>query len=187
VARYYEIDYKEDSAQVVWSENQARKKKAERLDGSYVLKTNRQNLSEEEIWRVYSLLTRVENAFRSMKSPLAERPIFHHLPHRVESHIFICALAYHLLVSIEKTLLDQGVHTSWATVPEDVSTHHVLTVVLPTISGDVLHIRKPSSPDSMTAEVYRLLGVRSDFIKPVRTWFTTHRLPEHNIVTRRLG
>jgi len=35
---------------------------------------------------------------------------------RVETHIFLCVLAYHLLVAIEKTLLDRGVHASWAAV-----------------------------------------------------------------------
>jgi transposase len=177
VARYYEISYDEDSGQVIWSEDQTRKEKAERLDGSYVLKTNRQELSEAEIWRTYSLLTRVENAFRNLKSPLSERPIYHQLPHRVESHIFLCVLAYHLLVSIEKTLLDQELHTSWATVRETVSTHHVITVVLPTSSGDVLHIRKPSTPDKDTAELYRLLGVPSNFMKAVRTWVRKQTSP----------
>jgi hypothetical protein len=46
-----------------------------------------------ELWRIYVLLTRAENAFRDMKSPLAERPIFHQLERRVESHIFLCVLA----------------------------------------------------------------------------------------------
>ncbi|MGA8348816.1 MAG: hypothetical protein WB773_13610, partial [Isosphaeraceae bacterium] len=40
----------------------------------------------------------------------------HHLEHRVESHIFLCVLAYHLLVAIETTLQRQEIHTSWATV-----------------------------------------------------------------------
>ena len=50
-----------------------------------------------------------------MKSPLAERPIFHQVQRRVETHIFLCVLAYHLLVAIEKTLFDQGVHDALAT------------------------------------------------------------------------
>ena len=53
-----------------------------------------------------------EDAFRDMKTPLAERPIFHRIERRVDAHIFVCVLAYHLLVSIEKTLLDQNIHLS---------------------------------------------------------------------------
>jgi hypothetical protein len=47
-----------------------------------------------------------------MKSPLMERPIFHHLKNRTQTHIFLCVLAYHLLVAIEKRFLDKGIHTS---------------------------------------------------------------------------
>jgi hypothetical protein len=43
-----------------------------------------------------------------MKSPLRERPIFHHLQDRTQTHIFLCVLAYHLLVAIEKRFLDGG-------------------------------------------------------------------------------
>ena len=76
-------------------------------------------------------LTRVESAFRTLKSPLMERPIFHQLERRVETHIFLCVLAYHLLVCIEGAFVDAGIHTSWATLREQLSTHQVLTVRLP--------------------------------------------------------
>jgi hypothetical protein len=51
--------------------------------------------------------------FRDIKSPLAERPIFRHTERRTEAHIFLCVWAYHLLIAIEKALLDQAIHTSW--------------------------------------------------------------------------
>jgi transposase len=49
---------------------------------------------------IYTLLTRAETAFRALKRPLVERPIHHHKEGRVEAHIFLCVLAYHLLISI---------------------------------------------------------------------------------------
>jgi len=120
--------------------------------------------------RVYHLLTRAENAFRCMKSPLAERPIFHQLERRVETHIFLCVLAYHLLVAIEKRLLDQGVHTSWASVRDTLSTHQVATIVLPTDDGSLLRIRKASTPEPEHKELYRLLGVSETIVRPKKTW-----------------
>ncbi len=98
VARSYAITYGEAQGQLTWAENAAGKTAAATLDGGYLLKTDRQDLTADEIWRTYILLTRVEAAFRAMKSPLLERPIFHQLQHRVEPHIFLCVLAYHLLV-----------------------------------------------------------------------------------------
>ena len=103
VARYFRIEYDAQKRNLVWQEKAEKKAIAEKLDGSYVLKTDRQDLSADEIWRTYLLLTRVERAFRDMKTPLMERPIFHQLEHRTQTHIFLCVLAYHLLVAIKST------------------------------------------------------------------------------------
>ena len=119
---------------------------------------------------MYMTLTRAENAFRMMKTPLAERPIFHHLEHRVETHIFLCVLAYHLLVAIETTLLNQGVHTSWATLRSTLSTHQVATIVLPTDRGKVLRIRKGMTPEPNHLELYSLLRVTPEIMHPIKTW-----------------
>jgi len=170
VARYYAIGYDAPTASVTWVEHTEKKAVAQRLDGGYLLKTDRQDLTDEEIWRTYILLTRVEAAFRAMKSPLCERPIFHRLEHRVQTHIFLCVLAYHLLVSIEKMFLDAGIHTSWATLRKELTTHQVVTVVLPTSNGDVLKIRKGSTPEPRHKAIYATLHIPAEVMKPVKTW-----------------
>jgi len=170
VARYYTISYDAATRAVTWSEHAETKAAASALDGTYLLKTDRQDLTDEEIWSLYTLLTRVEAAFRAMKSPLMERPIFHHLERRVQTHIFLCVLAYHLLVAIEKRCLDHGRHTSWATLREQLSTHQVATVVLPAIDGRILRLRKASTPDDIHREIYRVLQIPHDIMKPVKTW-----------------
>jgi transposase len=170
VARYYEIGYEASSASVTWAEHAEKKQIATQLDGGYLLKTDRTDLTDEEVWRTYMLLTRVESAFRAMKTPLAERPIFHQLKHRVQAHIFLCVLAYHLLVSVEKMFLDAGIHTSWGTLRQTLSTHQVMTVVLPASNGDVLRIRKGSTPEPQHQAIYETLRMPSDVIKPVKRW-----------------
>jgi transposase len=169
VGRYYQITYDKGAGALDWQLNEDKKKLAELLDGGYLLKTDRKDLSDDEVWKTYSLLTRVEAAFRSMKSPLAERPIFHHLKERVQTHIFLCVLAYHLLVAIEKTLRDAGLYTSWGTVREQLATHQVVTVNLPTSDGKVLSIRRATAPEPIHKELYNLLGISADITKPVRT------------------
>jgi transposase len=170
VARYHEIGYEASTTTVTWAEHAEKKAVATRLDGGYLLKTDRTDLSDEEIWRTYVLLTRAESAFRAMKSPLDERPIFHRLQHRVQTHIFLCVLAYHLLVSIEKLFLDAGLHTSWATLREELATHQVVTVVLPASNGDVLKIRKGSTPEPRHKAIYATLHISAEVMKPVKTW-----------------
>ncbi len=170
VARYWRIDYRPETKSFTAEPDARARATAEALDGCTILKTDRDDLDAEEAWRTYMLLTRVENAFRNMKSPLAERPIFHQLERRVETHIFLCLLAYHLLVAIEKTLLDQGVHTSWASIRDRLSTHQIATIVLPTSAGATLRIRKASTPEPGHREIYRQLKVPERVMAPKRTW-----------------
>lgn len=175
VARYHRLSFDAQERTLVHQPDEQNKTKAERLDGGYLLRTDRQDLGGPEAWRLYLTLTRAESAFRSMKTPLAERPIFHHLEHRVETHIFLCVLAYHLLVAIETTLLGQAVHTSWATVRQTLATHQVATIVLPTDEGKVLKIRKGTTAEPEHLRLYRLLKVPFQIIRPQKTWTTPPR------------
>ena len=170
VARYHRIEYDSERKSLSSYEETEKKAIAEKLDGSYVLKTDRKDLTADEIWRTYILLTRVEDAFRDMKSPLMERPIFHHLENRTQTHIFLCVLAYHLLAAIEHRFLQQGVHTSWWTLRQELSTHQVVTVVLPTTDGRVLRIRKATVPEPPHREIYATLAIPMEVMKPVKTW-----------------
>lgn len=168
VGRYYQIRYEAERRALSWAADGELKRRAERLDGSYVLKTDRRDMTKEEIWCQYILLTRVESAFRAMKSPLMERPIFHHLVHRVETHIFLCVLAYHLLATVEKTFLDQGIHTSWASLREQLTTHQVVTVVLPTDDGQRIRIRKATTPEPEHKRIYQVLRIPDTLLDPSR-------------------
>jgi transposase len=171
VARYYTLDYDSAAKKVAGQELGEKKARAQKLDGSYVLKTDRPDLSAQEIWRTYILLTRVEDAFRDMKSPLMERPIFHHLKNRTQTHIFLCVLAYHLLAAIEHRFLQAGVHTSWSTLREHLSTHQVVTVVLHEAHSDrVLKIRKATTPETLHREIYATLRIPEEVVKPIKTW-----------------
>jgi transposase len=170
VARYYELAVDPDTAQFGASLKEEERAKAARLDGCYLIKTDRNDLSAADCWQIYALLTRAENAFRDMKTPLAERPIYHQNERRVESHIFLCVLAFHLLVAIEKTLLDHGRHTSWVTVRDILKTHQVCTIVLPTKTGQTLRIRKAATPEKDVAELYQMLRLPETVIKSVARW-----------------
>ena len=84
--------------------------------------------------------------------------------------IFLCVLAYHLLVAIETTLLRQDIHTSWATVRELLATHEIATIVLPTNQNGVLRIRRSATPEPDHRVLYEALGVSPEIIRPVKTW-----------------
>jgi len=170
VAKYFAITFDENAGVLRFEENHVAMLAAENLDGSYLLKTDRLEISDDEIWRTYMLLTRVEAAFRDIKSPLMERPIFHQLEHRVQTHVFVCILAYHLLVAIEKSFRDRGLETSWESLREQLRTHQVCTVVMPTTDGRVLRLRHTATPDKIHKQIYDTIGIPNEVIRPIKTW-----------------
>ena len=170
VARYYQIAFNPTAKVLEFSVLAGKYAAAKELDGSYLLRSDRTDLDAEELWRTYILLTRAENAFCDMKSPLCLRPVFHQHERRVDTHIFLSILAYHLLVSIEKTMLDKGIHSSWESLRDQLRTHETCTIVLPTDTGEILRIRKGSTPEPTHREIYTHLDLSPQLMKPKRTW-----------------
>jgi transposase len=166
VHRYYDICFNSESG-LTWRELTTLKEKAEELDGGYLIKTDRKDLSQHDYWHIYMLLNRVENAFRDIKGPLGLRPIFHQLSQRVETHIFIAILAYHLLTTIEKLLQDAGDHRSWETVRKILSTHQVMTISMKIKTGHHLLVRQGTVPEPAHKEIYKSLKIPAKIIQPL--------------------
>jgi transposase len=71
----------------------------EHLDGKYIISTSDDTLSPEDVALGYKQLLEVERAFRTMKTTLDLRPVYHRKDQRIEAHVFLCFLAL-LLVRI---------------------------------------------------------------------------------------
>jgi transposase len=156
---YLKINIHLKKPKLTWGTIDEIQDKGRKSDGNYLLKTNRKGLEQAEIWNLYVMLTRIENAFRDLKSYLGLRPNYHQKEQRVDGHIFISILAYHLLHSIEHTLRQKGDHSRWATIRRLVSTHNYSTIQLPTTKGTVINVRKPGIPEAVHIDVYNKLGI----------------------------
>ena len=105
------------------------------------------------------MLTELEAAFRSRKSELGLRPIYHQKEARIDAHIFISILAYHLLHTLRYQLKAHHIHHSWQTLRELLGTQCRITSRMQLEDGRVLHIRKTSSPNTYQQAIYRALGI----------------------------
>ena len=79
-------------------------RRAEQRDGHYLLRSNLTAEDPVVLWTRYIQLTQIEAAFRSLKSDLGLRPVYHRLERRVEAHIFVAFLAYCLQVTLKNRL-----------------------------------------------------------------------------------
>jgi len=155
-ARLYTLSHESGTLRILRDEQ--RHAAATELLGDYVLKTERA-LDAAQTWSLYMILLQAEEGFACLKGTLGLRPNFHQLEHRVEAHIFISVLAYHLLTWVRETLRHSGDPRDWKTLRRLLSTHCLVTTVLPLNTGTVLRIRKPSQPDAEQQRLYDKLGI----------------------------
>lgn len=81
-------------------------KAAERLDGKFVVHSNDDSLTAEDMALGYRQLQRVEEAWRTLKSGLRLRPVFHWAVHRIHAHVFLSVLALLLERMAEQACAD---------------------------------------------------------------------------------
>jgi transposase len=133
----------------------------EPLYGCYVIETSHADMSAEEIWSLYMTLTRVENAFRSMKEKLGMRPIYHQTAERSAAHLFLVVLAYHLLATIENLMAQNGDTRNWVTLRDVMSTLMRGTVTMRDDHGATYSLRISGEPEDVHQDIMDKLGIRS--------------------------
>jgi transposase len=129
-----------------------------RHDGVFVLETNHPTLTTTEIVQSYRQLMEVERAFRTLKSLVKVRPVYHHRDRRVETHLFICFLAYLLAKVLEQHLRQAGITLS---VAHALETLKRLQAVEHTWEDQAVVV-KATKPDPEVAKLLEALGVRID-------------------------
>jgi hypothetical protein len=105
-----------------------------------------------------------------MKTPLAERPIFHQREPRIDSHIFLCVIAFHVLAAIEKTKLDRARPHLLGERAKHAQNPPGLHYRLPTKGGRCLRIPKAATPGANAKDLYRRVAIAPDVMRPIHTW-----------------
>jgi transposase len=164
ISKYYETIVEKNAEEKVtcisWKKINVVSEKNSLL-GCYVIETTHRELDAKEIWKLYMTLTRVEAAFRALKSELGFRPVYHHGSERTEGHLFISVLAYHMLNYIEKKLAEKGDHRMWMTVRDILSTHQRTTVVMTAEDGSNHHYTVSGEVENEQQKIYDILNVKN--------------------------
>lgn len=167
---------------IVWNKKQNLHKEQIDGEGSYVLRTDRLDLSNKEIWEIYIMLTRIEYSFKCLKTSLGLRPNFHQKENRVDAHLFISVLAYHILNIVEYRLGAKGDNRTWLTINDILKTHQRMTVSFKAKDDDGskehLFIRLNSKLEPEHLEIYRKLNLNP--VPLSRKKYTRTKCSDHN-------
>jgi transposase len=126
--------------------------------GVYCLRTNEMTWDAEQLWRTYVTLTDVEAVFRSLKSELGLRPVYHRTEGRVDGHLFIAVLAYQFVQLIRRRLRAQGISERWSTLRDLLAGQCRVTASFCRADGRTLHLRKATRAEPAQLAIIQALG-----------------------------
>lgn len=171
----YEVSIGEtdEGLRLVWQIREERKNWRMAREGAYLLRTNIQAETAEQLWSQYMQLTEAEASFRALKSELSIRPLFHQLEPRVKAHVMVAFLGYALWVTLKHLLQRRapielrptisGVENSQPFSPMKaislLSTLQSADIVLPTTEGREIRLRRITEPTAEQRSLLQQLGL----------------------------
>jgi transposase len=120
---------------------------AQQRDGHYLLRSNLTGEDPAVLWTRYVQLTQIESVFRSLKSALGIRPIYHQLEHRADAHVLIAFLAYCLQVTLKNRLMIRAPGLTPTAVLEKLATIQMVEVWIPMVDGRWLMLPRHTQPE----------------------------------------
>lgn len=162
VADLYEMAVKDrkEGPRLVWRQKPEQQQWLEAREGAYLLRTNLTVDGAADLWKKYMQLTEVEAAFRTRKSELAIRPRFHQLEKRVKAHVLVAFLGYALQVTLKHLLKRSGSEYSPAEALKRLAEIHSVDIVLPTVEGREIWLRRIAKLDERPQSILQQLQVQ---------------------------
>ena len=124
----------------------------------------------EKLWKTYVMLTMVEEGFRCLKSELGLRPVYHQVTRRVEGHLFITVIAYHIMQTILYQLRQKGINIRWKTLRQEMATQVRVTTSMKAKDGRQIRVRSSTVAEPTQKDVYRALNITSSPGRTLKTY-----------------
>ena len=148
--------------------DKAKLNRAQQRDGHYLLRSNLTSEDPAVLWTRYVQLTQIEAVFRSLKSELGIRPIYHQLEHRADAHVLIAFLAYCLQVTLKNRLMIHAPGLTPAAVFDKLATIQMVEVWIPMLDGRWLIMPRHTQPDKDVQAVLDHLDIQLPSQPPPR-------------------
>ena len=171
----YDVSIREtnEGLRLVWQIREERQNWRTAREGAYLLRTNIEAETAEQLWSKYMQLTEAEASFRALKSELSVRPLFHQLEPRVKAHVMVAFLGYALWVTLKHLLQRRapigpkptisGVENNQPFSPMEalslLSTLQSADIVLPTTEGREIRLRRITEPTAEQRSLLQQLGL----------------------------
>lgn len=161
--KHYTIDVIPDentknAIDIKWNKNTVKPKNNE---GVYFIRTSLNKSSEATLWTIYNTLTEVEATFRTLKTDLSLRPVFHKTDENVEAHLFLGMLAYQIVSTIRFQLKAKGINHDWRNIVRIMNSQKEITTTMKNDENKTIMIKKCTVPSVEVKQIYMALGYKN--------------------------
>jgi len=159
VHRYYDITIKDDGRGTATHISCSHKKGADpdKKAGIYFLRTTVDEKQEKNLWMIYNVIREVESTFRTLKTDLDLRPIYHKTDRASMAHLHLGLLAYWIVSTIRYQLKQQGFRSEWREIVRIMNTQKCVTTSVTNIYKEVITIRQCTEPTKKVKQIYDLM------------------------------
>ena len=134
--------------------------------GVYFLRTSMEANKEESVWQFYNTIREIEATFRTLKTDLALRPIYHKKDGSTMAHLHLGLLAYWVVNTIRHQLKKKDIHSGWREIVRTMNTQKAVTTLAQNIDDEVIMIRRCSEPNPQVRKLYDALKYKyAPFVK----------------------
>lgn len=164
IAKHYQIDLLVDQktskvTSMKWEvkESQINQKKEH---GVYFIKTSLKERDEQTIWRIYNCIREIESTFRTLKTDLDLRPIYHQNDESTMAHLNLGLLAYWIVNTIRYQLKVKKINHDWQEIMRIANTQKLVTTEIKDVLENTIEIKKCSEPSPKLKEIYLALNYK---------------------------
>lgn len=160
IHKYYEIESAVNNEGIVtnilW-----RQKPLEKKEGYYLLRTTLNQKDEQVQWTIYNTIREIEATFRTLKTDLDLRPVFHKTDEASMAHLHLGLLAYWVVNTIRHQLKQKSINNEWRDIVRVMNTQKIVTTTMENAYDQQIIIRQCSEPTEQVNEIYTALKFKS--------------------------
>jgi Transposase DDE domain len=157
--KHYQIEVIANDLGIV-KDIQWKQKPVPKREGHYLLRTNLDEKQEQTQWAIYNTIREIESTFRTLKTDLDLRPVYHKTDDAAMAHLHLGLLAYTVVNTIRHQLKQKGINNEWRDITRIMNTQKLVTTTMVNNYGQTIKIRQCSEPKPEVETIYNALNYK---------------------------
>jgi hypothetical protein len=156
IHKYYDIDTQANDKGII-TDITWKQKPLDKKEGYYLLRTTLDQKDEQVQWTIYNIIREIEATFRTLKTDLDLRPIYHKTDEASMAHLHLGLLAYWVVNTIRYQLKQKGIKNEWSDLVRILNSQKIVTTTMENKYDQQIVIRQCSEPTDAVTKIYTAL------------------------------